>query len=146
MQHAMRTRWHAAASLLALVACGKGGDGQAPPLGPLAETSWVLEDLAGTGVVEPGRATLAIDALSRASGKGSCNRFSGPVTISGDSISFGPLISTRMACVEPALMTQESSYLVALGRAARYTVEGATLRIFLEGGGEPLRFSRTTAP
>jgi len=129
---------------LVLGSCGKGGEGEALPAAPLSQTSWVLENLAGAAVVEPGRATLAFDEAGRASGKGSCNQFSRAVTISGDSISFGPLMATKMACVEDALTTQESTYLTALGAARRFTVAGDTLRIFFNGGGEPLRFLRTT--
>ena len=141
-----------AAFLLVLAAWGCGGKSEVPA--PAAEavsvelpgTSWVLEDLAGAPVVQRGRATLEFDASGRASGNGSCNRFSGPATISGDSISFGPLISTEMACVEEPLTNQETRYLAALGAAERWAMEGSTLRIYFTGSGEPLRLSRTPPP
>jgi putative lipoprotein len=112
----------------------------------LPGSSWVLEDLAGTAVVQRGRATLEFDAAARVLGSGSCNRFSGPATIRGDSISFGPLLLTEMACAEQALTDQETRYLAALGGAERWAVEGATLRIYFKQSGEPLRFSRTSPP
>jgi heat shock protein HslJ len=111
----------------------------------LAGTAWVLEDLAGAGVVERGRATLEFDEAGRASGGGSCNRFSGPVTLSGDRISFGSLMS-KMACAEDALTAQEMRYLEALEGAERYDVDGATLRIYRAGDSSPLRFSRAPVP
>jgi heat shock protein HslJ len=129
--------------LLALAACGTRA---ATVQTGLAGTAWVLEDLAGAGVVERDRATLEFDDAGRASGNGSCNRFSGPVTLSGDRISFGPLMSTKMACVEDALTAQEMKYLEALGAAERYAVEDSTLLIYRAGDGVPLRFSRAPLP
>lgn len=110
---------------------------------PLPGTSWVLEDVGGVPVVQRGRATLEFAESGRASGNGSCNRFSGTATIAGDSLSFGPLMSTKMACVEDALTNQETRYLASLGSAQRYAIAGDTLRIYGAGGGE-LRFARAS--
>jgi len=110
---------------------------------PLPGTSWVLEEVGGVPVVQRGRATLSFAESGRASGNGSCNRFSGTATIAGDSLSFGPLLSTKMACVEDALTNQETRYLASLGSARRYAIAGDTLRIYVAGGGE-LRFARAT--
>jgi heat shock protein HslJ len=137
-----RRTWNAA-FLLALASCGPRA---ATVQTGLAGTAWVLEDLAGAGVVERGRATLEFDDAGRASGRGSCNRFSGPFTLSDDRISFGPLMSTKMACVEDALTAQEMKYLEALGAAERYAVEDSTLLIYRAGDGVPLRFSRASLP
>ena len=135
-------RW-TTALLLALAGCGTRG---ATVETGLTGTAWVLEDLAGASVVERGRATLEFDEAGRASGKGSCNRYSGSVTLSGDRISFGPLLSTKMACVEEALTAQEGRFLEALGAAERYVVDGPELRIYIRGNAAPLRFSRAPAP
>src|SRR5690349_6178487 len=40
---------------------------------------------------------------SRVSGSAGCNRMSGPFTLSGESMHFGALISTKMACADQAL-------------------------------------------
>lgn len=135
-------RWFTA-GLVALAGCGTRS---ATVDTGLTSTAWVLEDLAGAGVVERGRATLEFDEAGRAFGKGSCNRYSGPVTLTGERISFGPLISTKMACVEDALTAQEGRFLEALGVAERYVVDGSELRIYIRGNPAPLRFSRTPAP
>jgi heat shock protein HslJ len=126
--------------LLAVCACSGG---RAATVIPLPGTSWVLEEVGGVPVVQRGRATLAFAESGRASGNGSCNRFSGTATIAGDSLSFGPLLSTKMACVEDALTNQETRYLASLGSAQRYAIAGDTLRIYVAGGGE-LRFARAT--
>jgi len=71
----------------------------------------------------------------------SCNRFFGPVRIERESISFGPLASTRMACAEP-IGNQESKYLEALRGAEGFALDGATLSIYSKGMQKPLRFAR----
>ena len=140
----VRTSWGWITPLLvALAGCGTRS---ATVETGLTGTAWVLEDLSGAGVVERGRATLEFDEAGRASGMGSCNRYSGPVTLTGDRISFGPLISTKMACVEEALTAQEGRFLGALEAAERYAVAGSELRIYIRGSPAPLRFSRATAP
>ena len=126
---------------VAFLAMGACGGGATSVVAPLPGTSWVLENIAGTPVVERGRATLEFAESGRASGNGSCNRFSGVATIAGDSLSLGPLMSTKMACVEEALTAQETRYLGALESARRYAVAGDTLRIFGADGSE-LRFTR----
>ena len=143
MSSMQKAPWGITAILVALAGCGTRS---ATVETGLNGTAWVLEDLAGAGVVERGRATLAFDEAGRASGKGSCNRYSGPVTLTGDRMSFGPLISTKMACVEEALTAQEGRFLEALGAAERYVVDGSELRIYVRGNPAPLRFSRAPAP
>ena len=55
----------------------------------------------------------------RVSGNASCNQFNGTVKINGTSISFGPLVTTRMACTSAPANAQETAYLKALA----YTVD-----------------------
>jgi heat shock protein HslJ len=107
----------------------------------LVGTTWRLEDLPGTAVVDSAAPTLEFPAEGQAAGNASCNRFSGPVTVAGDSITFGPLAVTRMACPQ-AVMSQESAYLEALGKAERFRVEGPFLYLYSAGREKPLRFIR----
>jgi heat shock protein HslJ len=102
-------------------------------------TSWRLEDLAGAGAIDEAQATLEFPENGRVSGSGSCNQFNGTVTITGNSIAFGPLGTTKMACSEP-VMQQESRFLAALNDAQRFELEGSFLSIFIAGQAEPLRF------
>ena len=106
----------------------------------LPGTRWRLEDLAGDGVVDDAEATLEFVDGGRVAGNTSCNRFTGTITLTGDAISFGPLATTRRACPE-ALMTQEATYLAALGAAQRFEVAGDTLLIHTADGGRPLKFA-----
>ena len=107
----------------------------------LAGTKWMLEDIGGSGVVEGVRATLEFPAADRAVGNGSCNRFSGGVTIGDSTIAFSRMISTKIACA-PAVMAQETKYLQALQGAERYAQNGASLEVYAKGMDKPLRFRR----
>jgi len=119
------------------------GPAPAPAAKPpaLVGTKWVLEDLGDTGVIGGARATLEFPAADRAAGSGSCNRFSGGVTIGDSTIAFSRMISTRIACA-PAVMAQETKYLQALQAAERYAQNGDSLAIYAKGLERPLRFSR----
>ena len=102
-----------------------------------------LEDLGGAGVIDNSMATLEFPESGKVAGRGSCNRFFGSVEISGESIKFGQLGSTRMACPE-AVMNQESRYFQALEAAERYTRNGDELLVYAQGFDKPLRFTRMT--
>lgn len=125
-------------ALLMVFACDRGG---AIAVVPLPGTSWILEEVGGALAVGRGRATLEFTEPGRVSGNGSCNRFSGTVAIAGDSLSFGSLMSTKMACVEDALTNQETRYFASLSAAQCYAIAGDTLRIYAADGGA-LRFIR----
>jgi heat shock protein HslJ len=107
----------------------------------LSGTAWRLEDLGGAGVLDRAEATLEFPKAGRVAGSGSCNRFIGTVEISGESIKFGPLGSTRMACPE-AVGTQEGKYLKALQDTERFTLDGPVLLVYSKGMAKPLRFMR----
>ena len=103
----------------------------------LSGTAWVLDDLAGAGVVA--RATLVFAEDGTASGHGSCNQFRGPVSFGDGTLDFGLLATTRMMC-GGAVMNQEADYLAALGAAERFELDGTYLHIHTAGRAQPLRF------
>jgi heat shock protein HslJ len=108
----------------------------------LPGTDWVLSDLAGIPALPGGKATLSFTDVGRVAGNASCNRFTGTMLISGNTIQMGPLATTRMACADPDVSRQEDTYLKALGAAARYSYEDPYLLIYAEGYDKPLRFTR----
>jgi heat shock protein HslJ len=112
------------------------------PAVDLPGTSWKLEDLGGTPALPGVEVTLEFPEAGKASGRASCNRFMGSVEISGQSIRFGPLAATKMACVDDAANAQEVRYLEALQRAERFAFDGPALRIYSTGMERPLRFAR----
>ena len=111
----------------------------------LLGSEWLLEDLAGAGVIDNVQATLAFPEAGKVSGKGSCNRFFGPAKIDENAIKLGPLGATRMACPE-AIMNQETKYLNALQAADRFEWNGPYLLLHSKGAGKPLRFTRLASP
>jgi heat shock protein HslJ len=96
-------------------------------------------------VIDRIQATLAFPEAGKVEGNGSCNRFFGPVKISGDTIKLGPLASSRMACPE-AVMNQESKYLNALQSAERFEWKDSHLLIYCRDFEKPLRFARMQTP
>lgn len=121
-----------------LVLAGVPDRTTAPSAG-LVGTRWLLEDLAGAGVIEEASATLEFPEPGKVEGSGSCSRFFGTVSIDGNAISIGPLGTTRMACAEAVAM-QEVSYLRALQIAERFVLQRTALLIYARGMQDPLRF------
>lgn len=113
------------------------------PTFQLTGSEWLLEDLAGAGVIDNAQATLAFPEEGKVAGRGSCNRFFGPAKISGDSMQLGPLGATRMACPE-AVMNQETKYLDALQKVERFEWKDPYLLLYEKGSVKPLRFTRLT--
>jgi heat shock protein HslJ len=73
-------------------------------------------------------------------GSTGCNTFGGPFERSGDRLRFGELISTRMACVDPAAARQEQALVSALDATERFTISGDRLTLY--GGDRPLAVFR----
>jgi heat shock protein HslJ len=131
-----------AAAVLALAACrpvtregASAAAGAAAPVAgsaasnPLAGTSWTLATLNGEAPLADTEATLSFGEDGRVSGSDGCNRFSTSYTVDGDSITIAPSgASTMMACPEP-VMTQAQAFAAALGSAATYAVDGASLTL-----------------
>lgn len=83
---------------------------------------WLAESIRNGGVVDNLQSTLEIADDGKVTGKGGCNGFGGKATVTGDKISFGPLVATQMAC-PPAIMDQETKFLGALNDARRWLVD-----------------------
>ena len=131
-------------SIAALAVAGTLGACAAPSPAPepLWGSEWQLQSIAGQVALPQPAATLAFAQPGQVAGQGSCNRFSGTVEIEKDRLKFGPLMSTKMACIGGA-SEQESRYLGALQKAQRYEVQGDTLLIHAQGMNQPLRLVRT---
>ena len=77
-----------------------------------------------------GQVTPATDAYrmdfrdGRAGGRFGCNRFGGTFAVAGDTMTFGPMIATRMACPEPA-MSFEARGLTVLQQRVRLQWQSA---------------------
>jgi heat shock protein HslJ len=87
--------------------------------------------------------TANFDARGNPSGFGGCNEYNADVKATPPKISIGPVASTRKSCGTPAgVMDQEAAYLVALGTAATYQVEGSTLELRTAGGAIAADFTK----
>ncbi len=99
----------------------RDGNAQAPI--ELDGTSWILVQIHGQDTIADSEATLAFSD-GKVHGNATCNGFSGPYERDGETLSFGLLVSTMMAC--PG-MDQETAYLGALASTATYRIEGDRL-------------------
>jgi heat shock protein HslJ len=116
--------------------CGEDGGADASQL---EDTPWVLTS--GAEITLP--ATVAPSALFSAgevSGSTSCNQYSGPYELDGDSLDIGQLTMTLIACVPPRDAI-ERAYMRALGQVARWAVDGEELVLSDEDEGELLRYA-----
>ena len=112
------------------------------PAADLIGTSWLTTNIGGKGMVEGAKSTLDFVEAGRVAGRGGCNRFFGAVTIDGQSIEFGKIGSTMMAC-PPPMMEQEKRYMDALGEVKRYEMTDEMLELYGIGPDSLIRFTRT---
>jgi heat shock protein HslJ len=108
---------------------GCGGE----PSSLLMGESWTVTEIGGeaTSGTQP---TMTFLIAGNTAGSSSCNRYSAPYRLAGEGLTFGPAISTKMACPQPA-MDQEARFLRILGRVARFEImaDGA-LRLLTDDG------------
>ncbi len=110
--------------------------------GDLVGTFWLAIDVSGEGVAEGAKSTLGFIEAGKVAGRGGCNRFFGAVTIDGQSVEFGKMGSTMMAC-PPPMMEQEKRYLDALGEAKRFEVKDGMLLVYGTGPDPLIQFTQT---
>lgn len=97
--------------------------------------AWTVEDINRGGVIDNTVLTLNFSENGRVTGSTGCNSLSGSYTATGTHLTFSPLVTTRRACLAPALNAQEAKFTKALqGEMAwRLTADGA-LELTREGG------------
>ena len=105
--------WHRSAIVLVL---SLAGCASAPPPSPSIVGLWRAQEIAGTPVASDTQVTLSLYGDGRAVGRTGCNNYATSYKQAGAGISFGPLISTKMACA-PEIMSLEQSYLSTLAAA-----------------------------
>ncbi|PWK59573.1 META domain-containing protein [Roseicyclus mahoneyensis] len=103
------------------------------PLSLLTGRNWVVEDIAGSGVIDTSEVTLSFGTHGRVAGSGGCNRWFASYELTGEGLSIGQAGSTMMACTE-ALMTQERGFFAALEQVTGFDID-ATGRLVLLGDG-----------
>lgn len=140
------------AMMLTLGACKKGKDTatavdetQAPQPTPgsasasvtdvaLEDPRWALVELRGTAIVANTEERTPYLELNpnkgSAYGFGGCNRFFGSYETTEQSLKFGAMGATRMAC--PTGMEQEQELFTVLAATMRYEIHGAKLLLFAD--------------
>ena len=117
------------------------------PMGDLTGTSWVLESGTPIAAAAPAsaatpwllpnrgsRPTLRFSAdQGSVSGATGCNTYFGTVHGSGNSLSFGPLATTKMMCFD-VLAVQEIQYLDMLSKVNSFSSDGGHLTLTTSDG------------
>lgn len=119
----------ASALLVGVLAC----DAAAAPATPTGK--WLAEDIdgGGGGVIDRLQTTLEIRDDGIVTGMGGCNRYAGSVTVSGNTIKFLPMASTRMAC-SAAVMRQEAKFHSTLEKVRTWRIDQAQRKLLLLDG------------
>ena len=120
------------------VAWGASLAGQAGDPPSLVGPTWAAVELGGTPVAaEPAarQPSIAFVANGRVAGTDGCNRISAPYTQNGERISFGAMISTRMAC--PGADEVSRRFAEAIQGTAAWRIAGGRLE-FHDATGKPL--------
>jgi heat shock protein HslJ len=115
---------------LALSACASGSNSPSI-VGTWKLTAYGPAD-SPTPAVADVDATLTFDADGKVGGSGGCNSLGGDYTVEGEQITFGPIISTMMACADP-IMAQEGMVTQVMNESASYAIDGNTLTISRDG-------------
>ena len=101
---------------------------------PLAGEAWVVEDIAGGGVIDNSQVTLQFLADGKVAGSTGCNRLIGNYELSGQQLKLQSVGNTMMAC-PPALMEQERKLLNMLPTIRQFQLDAqGTLTLQTESG------------
>ncbi|WP_417515729.1 META domain-containing protein [Marinobacter sp.] len=118
---------------------GCGGDPQRLFRG----AEWVVEDLAGAGIIDSSRMTVEFLDDNRLAGRASCNRYGGQYELTAEGVSFDNLFATRMACA-PALMNQENRFLELMAKVKRAAIGRNGQLILTTSAGEEITAFQST--
>ncbi len=112
-----------------LALAGAAGCGSDAP--PITGKEWVVVAL-GDRIAPVGSGghllTLILDdSTDHVSGFSGCNQYGGSYSLSGDTLKFGPLVSTKMMCIDA--IDLESIYLAALPTITTWRLSDSTLTL-----------------
>lgn len=104
---------------------------------PLEGTEWTLTSIIDADAVSSivGDQPITLNIADGRLHASVCNQINGEVTVDGDSLKVGPLISTRMACPSEEESLQEGAVMSILEAATSFEIEGATLTIHADAKG-----------
>lgn len=126
----------ALALALALASGCQSMDAAAPPT--LADSQWIARSINGQPVADGVSSTVEFEGTTAVAGSTGCNRYRGEVTIDGGALAFGPLATTRRACLPPQ-MDQERRFTQALRATTAWQRDGDDLAFLDDRGDVRLR-------
>jgi len=88
---------------------------------------------AQTPAVPDVEASIEFNTEGRISGNVGCNSFGGEYTVDGNTITFGSIMSTMMACMGP-VEEQESAVLSVLQKSTTFVIDGNTMTVTSANG------------
>lgn len=100
---------------------------------------YVLEWIGERPLIDNSHLTMTLGNDGRAYGNAGCNHWFASYQLQGNTITFGPVGSTRKLCA-PALMEQEHRFLEAMGKVQRWDVSPIEQLRLWPAQGKPLRF------
>ncbi|QMV01787.1 META domain-containing protein [Devosia sp. D6-9] len=87
----------------------------------LLRGEWRVEEIGGKAIIAGSEPSLAFEADGSIHGNGSCNRFFGTFTLTGEGLTVSQVGATMMAC-DQGLMDQEHRLLQAFETVGRFDV------------------------
>jgi heat shock protein HslJ len=107
--------------------------------------TWRLDSYGSPGNTTPAAAdvdtSITFTEDGKIEGNVGCNGFGGDYTVDGNTMTFGPIVSTLMFCEGP-VGDQETTTLSVLVETVSYTLEGDTLTITSSDGSSVIVLSR----
>ena len=118
---------------------GCGGD----PERLFRGAEWIVEDLAGAGIIDSSRMTIEFFDENRLAGRASCNRYGGQYELTTEGVSFDYMFATKLACA-PALMSQEGRFLALMSKVKRTSIGRNGQLILTTSTGEEITAFQST--
>ena len=110
--------------------------------------TWRLDSYGAPGNTTPAAPDVDTSIVFKEDGKiegnVGCNGFGGDYTVEGNTITFGPIVSTLMFCEGP-VGDQETATLNVLAETVSYTIEGDTLTITSSDGSAVIVLSQKSS-
>ena len=122
----MMKYFYSVAALLLVLGCA---DTEQTSQAPLLGTTWNLAEMNNEKIQHPGPQIphLRFEA-EKVTGNDGCNNFFGGYTLDGNSLKFGMLGSTRMAC--PQIKDFDMEFNKMISATNRYRISGDRLELF----------------
>jgi heat shock protein HslJ len=114
---------------------------------PITGTEWALttvrtaDAVMSSAALENAAPTLVLAEDGQVSGSTGCNRFTGTAQVGDGTLAFGPLATTRAACIDPELTEIENHVLAVLSGETTYVVDGTEMTLTASNGVDGLGYT-----